>query len=53
MIKRHIVETIEEYDNDKNLIYKTTTVTDEEDDNFYGSCYLPPKTSEKSGGCAV
>lgn len=53
MIKRHIVETIEEYDNCENLIRKTTTVTDEEDDNFYGSYYRPPKAGEKSGGCAV
>lgn len=39
MTNRHIVETIEEYDDEK-LVRKTTTETDEEDDMKYSN-YAP------------
>ena len=36
MIKRHIVEIIEELDKDGKVVSRTTTTTDETDDNHYG-----------------
>lgn len=39
MIKRHTVEIIEELDKDGKVVSRTTTTTDETDDNHYGSYY--------------
>ena len=36
MIKRDIIETIYEYDNESQLIRKTVTETHEEEDTAYG-----------------
>lgn len=41
MIKRHIVEITEELDKDGTVVSRTTTTTDETDDNHYGSYYTP------------
>lgn len=41
MIKRHTVEITEELDKDGKVVSRTTTTTDETDDNHYGS-YDPP-----------
>ena len=41
MIKRHIVEITEELDKEGKVVSRTTTTTDETDDNHYGS-YDPP-----------
>ena len=43
MIKRHTVEIIEELDKDGKVVSRTTTTTDETDDNQYGN-YYPPIT---------
>lgn len=47
MTKTHIVETVEEYDDNGNLLKRTVTETDETDDNparyvHTTSPYIPP-----------
>ena len=43
MVKRHIEETVEEFDKNGTLVSRTTTITDEEDDTttIYQSQMIP------------
>ena len=52
MIKRHIVEITEELDKDGKVVSRTTSTTDETDDNCYGS-YVPPTNPCKSGSVTI
>ena len=46
MVKRHIVETVEEFNENGILVSRTTTTTDEEDDSktIYQSQTIPVTT---------